>query len=176
MLLHTSLIAFKSLQFGFVPLKIHTSKVSQHLYNSFVTFFQQLKAIRFVILHISNLFSYISEIESREEKSKVLFDFEEDTVDEDPLTKQLDQVWAKDDLTYLEENTKYVKQREKEIHQIVQSISDLNTIFKELASMVTEQVRKFRFCLTYEVCKIFLASTLLFPLGHVIFFLCRVRL
>ena len=84
---------------------------------------------------------YISEIESREEKSKVLFDFEEDTVDEDPLTKQLDQVWAKDDLTYLEENTKYVKQREKEIHQIVQSISDLNTIFKELASMVTEQVR-----------------------------------
>ena len=69
----------------------------------------------------------------------MLFDFEE-TVDEDPLTKQLDQVWAKDDLTYLEENTKYVKQREKEIHQIVQSISDLNTIFKELASMVTEQV------------------------------------
>ena len=85
---------------------------------------------------------YISEIESREEKSKVLFDFEEDTADDDPLTKQLDQVWAKDDLTYLEENTRYVKQREKEIHQIVQSISDLNTIFKELASMVTEQVRK----------------------------------
>ena len=85
----------------------------------------------------------------------MLFDFEEDTVDEDPLTKQLDQVWAKDDLTYLEENTRYVKQREKEIHQIVQSISDLNTIFKELASMVTEQVRKFRFCLTYEVCKTF---------------------
>ena len=69
----------------------------------------------------------------------MLFDFEE-TVDDDPLTRELDQVWAKDDLTYLEENTKYVKQREKEIHQIVQSISDLNTIFKELASMVTEQV------------------------------------
>ena len=80
------------------------------------------------------------EIESREEKSKVLFDFDE-PVEEDPLTKQLDQVWAKDDLTYLEENTRYVKQREKEITQIVQSISDLNTIFKELASMVTEQVR-----------------------------------
>ena len=50
-------------------------------------------------------------------------------------------VWAKDDLTYLEENTNYVQQREKEIHNIVQSISDLNTIFKELASMVTEQVK-----------------------------------
>ena len=59
---------------------------------------------------------------------------------EDPLAKQLDQVWAKDDLSYLEENTKFVQHREKEIIQIVQSISDLNTIFKELASMVTEQV------------------------------------
>ena len=82
---------------------------------------------------------YFAEIKSREEKSKVLFDFE-DEMDDDPLAKQLDQVWAKDDLTYLEENTKYVQQREKEIHNIVQSISDLNTIFKELASMVTEQV------------------------------------
>ena len=59
---------------------------------------------------------------------------------EDPLAKQLDQVWAKDNLSYLEENTKFVQHREKEIIQIVQSISDLNTIFKELASMVTEQV------------------------------------
>ena len=70
-----------------------------------------------------------------------MFDFE-DQIDDDPLVKQLDQVWAKDDLTYLEENTKYVQQREKEINNIVQSISDLNTIFKELASMVTEQVKK----------------------------------
>ena len=82
----------------------------------------------------------LAEIKSREEKSKLLFDFE-DQMDDDPLAKQLDQVWAKDDLTYLEENTKYVQQREKEIQNIVQSISDLNTIFKELASMVTEQVK-----------------------------------
>ena len=85
--------------------------------------------------------SFIIEIKSREEKSTVLFDFEDQT-EEDPLAKHLDQVWAKDDLTYLEENTRYVKHREKEIQQIVQSISDLNTIFKELASMVTEQVGK----------------------------------
>ena len=81
-----------------------------------------------------------AEIKSREEKSKLLFDFE-DQMDDDPLAKQLDQVWAKDDLTYLEENAKFVQQREKEIQNIVQSISDLNTIFKELASMVTEQVK-----------------------------------
>ena len=81
-----------------------------------------------------------AEIKSREEKSKLLFDFE-DQMDDDPLAKQLDQVWASDDLTYLEENAKFVQHREKEIQNIVQSISDLNTIFKELASMVTEQVK-----------------------------------
>ena len=84
-------------------------------------------------------FQPFTEIKSREEKSNVLFDFEDEMV-EDPLAKQLDQVWAKDNLSYLEENTKFVQHREKEIIQIVQSISDLNTIFKELASMVTEQV------------------------------------
>ena len=41
----------------------------------------------------------------------------------------------------LNQNAKYVQHREKEIHNIVQSISDLNTIFKELGSMVTEQVK-----------------------------------
>ena len=91
------------------------------------------------------MFFMFAEIKSREEKSKLLFDFE-DQMDDDPLAKQLDQVWAKDDLTYLEENSKFVQQREKEIQNIVQSISDLNTIFKELASMVTEQViMKYRF-------------------------------
>ena len=69
----------------------------------------------------------------------MFFDFEDQTYD-DPLTQHLDQMWAKDDLHFLEENTKFVQQREKEIHSIVQSISDLNIIFKELASMVTEQV------------------------------------
>lgn len=81
---------------------------------------------------------YLKKIKSREEKSTVLFEFEDQT-EEDPLAKHLDQIWAKDDLAYLEENTRYVKHREKEINQIVQSISDLNTIFKELGSLVTEQ-------------------------------------
>jgi syntaxin 16 len=85
--------------------------------------------------------SFFTEIKSREEKSTVLFEFEDQT-EEDPLAKHLDQIWAKDDLAYLEENTRYVKHREKEINQIVQSISDLNTIFKELGSLVTEQVGK----------------------------------
>lgn len=40
----------------------------------------------------------------------------------------------------VEENTTHVKQREKEISLIVQSITDLNDIFKDLASMVVDQV------------------------------------
>ena len=39
-----------------------------------------------------------------------------------------------------EENTRLVLEREKEVHQIVRSISDLNEIFKDLATMVVDQV------------------------------------
>ena len=40
----------------------------------------------------------------------------------------------------LEDNTEIVKQREKEIQHIVQSIGDLNSIFKDLSIMVIDQV------------------------------------
>ena len=40
----------------------------------------------------------------------------------------------------LEDNTAMVAEREKEIMSIVQSIADLNDIFRDLASMVAEQV------------------------------------
>ena len=49
--------------------------------------------------------------------------------------------WAKHDLMALEENTRFVNKREQEINAIVQSISDLNTIFRDLATMIAEQVR-----------------------------------
>ena len=39
-----------------------------------------------------------------------------------------------------EDNTQMVLEREQEIHQIVRSIHDLNEIFKDLASMVVDQV------------------------------------
>ena len=39
----------------------------------------------------------------------------------------------------VEENNIMVKQREREINKLVQSITDLNLIFKELAGMVAEQ-------------------------------------
>lgn len=42
----------------------------------------------------------------------------------------------------VEQNTVMVEEREREIRQIVQSISDLNEIFRDLAGMVVEQVSK----------------------------------
>lgn len=41
----------------------------------------------------------------------------------------------------MEQNTLLVEEREREIRQIVQSISDLNEIFRDLGAMVVEQVR-----------------------------------
>ncbi len=40
-----------------------------------------------------------------------------------------------------EDNTRQVEHREKEINQIVRSIQDLNEIFKDLATMVVDQVQ-----------------------------------
>ena len=44
------------------------------------------------------------------------------------------------ELLLLEDNSKFVREREKEINVIVKSIVELNTVFKDLAHMVTEQV------------------------------------
>jgi len=40
----------------------------------------------------------------------------------------------------VEENDQVVKQREEEISHIVQSIGDLNTIFKDLSMLIIDQV------------------------------------
>ena len=50
------------------------------------------------------------------------------------------QGFTDDQLMLVEQNTVMVEEREREIRQIVQSISDLNEIFRDLAGMVVEQV------------------------------------
>lgn len=42
----------------------------------------------------------------------------------------------------VEENSTLIEHREKEIQSIVQSISELNEIFRDLATMIVEQVTK----------------------------------
>uniref|UniRef100_A0A674CSU3 Syntaxin 16 n=1 Tax=Salmo trutta TaxID=8032 RepID=A0A674CSU3_SALTR len=44
-----------------------------------------------------------------------------------------------DQLVLVEQNTVMVEEREREVRQIVQSITDLNEIFRDLAGMVVEQ-------------------------------------
>ena len=58
----------------------------------------------------------------------------------DPLTEALDRRLHQQAQMLADDNSLFVEQREREIQNIVKSISDLNTIFKELATMVTEQV------------------------------------
>ena len=47
--------------------------------------------------------------------------------------------WTKQDMMQLNDQTNYLTKRDQEIKDIVQSIQDLNTVFKELAGMVSEQ-------------------------------------
>ena len=80
-----------------------------------------------------------TEIKAREDKSAHFFEVEE----VDPLTEALDRRLNQQAQMLAEDNSRFVEQREKEIQSIVKSISDLNSIFKELATMVTEQVSLF---------------------------------
>jgi len=50
------------------------------------------------------------------------------------------QGFTSDQMRLAEENTAIIEQREKEIQSIVQSISELNEIFRDLATMIVEQV------------------------------------
>ena len=54
------------------------------------------------------------------------------------------QGFTSDQMRLAEENTALIEQREKEIQSIVQSISELNEIFRDLATMIVEQVRQTR--------------------------------
>lgn len=50
------------------------------------------------------------------------------------------QGFTDDQLVLVEQSTLMVEEREREIRQIVQSISDLNEIFRDLGAMIVEQV------------------------------------
>ncbi|XP_038070345.1 syntaxin-16-like [Patiria miniata] len=90
--------------------------------------------------------SYLKRMKSREERSKHFFDTnlspgsaimtEEDIMEDDLL---YDRGFTDVQMQMVEENSAFVQQREKEITHIVQSIVDLNEIFRDLASMVVEQ-------------------------------------
>lgn len=51
------------------------------------------------------------------------------------------QGFTDEQLALVQQNTLLVEEREREIRQIVQSISDLNEVFRDLGAMIIEQVR-----------------------------------
>ena len=84
--------------------------------------------------------NYLRKIEAREKRNNQYFStFPEPEPEDDGLLVGASGSWNKQDVLMLEENSRAIKRREEEINSVVQSIQDLNTIFRDLASMVTEQ-------------------------------------
>ncbi|CAB1353888.1 unnamed protein product, partial [Coregonus sp. 'balchen'] len=75
--------------------------------------------------------SYLKRMKNREERSKHFFD-------SGPLMEE------DEDIALYEMNTVMVEEREREVRQIVQSITDLNEIFRDLAGMVVEQAEQYQ--------------------------------
>ncbi|XP_015220590.1 syntaxin-16 isoform X3 [Lepisosteus oculatus] len=83
--------------------------------------------------------SYLKRMKNREERSKHFFDTSGPLVEDDDDNTLYDRGFTDDQLALVEQNTILVEEREREIRQIIQSISDLNEIFRDLAGMVVEQ-------------------------------------
>ena len=60
--------------------------------------------------------------------------------------------FTKGQLLQLDDNTLEIEQREKEILSIVQSISDINEMYKDLATMIVEQVMSQSFFVSTSIC------------------------
>jgi len=84
--------------------------------------------------------SYLRKVEAREKQSSQYFStFQGEEEEEDDGLLVAGASWSQQDVILMEDQSKLLRKREQEITSIVQSIQDLNTIFKELATMVSEQ-------------------------------------
>ena len=87
--------------------------------------------------------TYLKKMKNREDREREYFnnDFQPDK--DMPLDENLDDLYDKGfttaQLQMVEENDKFVRQREEEISHVVRSIGDLNMIFKDLSVMVIDQ-------------------------------------
>ncbi|ELT96875.1 hypothetical protein CAPTEDRAFT_120786, partial [Capitella teleta] len=86
--------------------------------------------------------TYLKKLKMREERSKQFFDTDllpADCYIPDETDEMYDRGFTSQQMLQVEDNSQFVKERDKEIHKIVQSIHDLNEIFKDLASMIVDQ-------------------------------------
>lgn len=82
---------------------------------------------------------YLKRMKNREERSQHFFDTPVPLMDDGDDAALYGQGFTDDQLVLVEQNTLVVEEREREIRQIVQSISDLNEIFRDLGAMIVEQ-------------------------------------
>uniref|UniRef100_A0A7N5JDE2 Syntaxin-16 n=1 Tax=Ailuropoda melanoleuca TaxID=9646 RepID=A0A7N5JDE2_AILME len=82
---------------------------------------------------------YLKRMKNREERSQHFFDTSVPLMDDGDDNTVYDRGFTDDQLVLVEQNTLMVEEREREIRQIVQSISDLNEIFRDLGAMIVEQ-------------------------------------
>uniref|UniRef100_A0A2I3LYT2 Syntaxin-16 n=1 Tax=Papio anubis TaxID=9555 RepID=A0A2I3LYT2_PAPAN len=82
---------------------------------------------------------YLKRMKNREERSQHFFDTSVPLVDDGDDHTLYHRGFTDDQLVLVEQNTLMVEEREREIRQIVQSISDLNEIFRDLGAMIVEQ-------------------------------------
>ncbi|XP_034288991.1 syntaxin-16 isoform X3 [Pantherophis guttatus] len=82
---------------------------------------------------------YLKRMKNREERSKHFFGTSVSLMDDGEDTTLYDRGFTDDQLVLVEQNTMLVEEREREIRQIIQSITDLNEIFRDLGAMVVEQ-------------------------------------
>uniref|UniRef100_A0A2D4J0N7 Syntaxin-16 n=2 Tax=Micrurus TaxID=8634 RepID=A0A2D4J0N7_MICLE len=82
---------------------------------------------------------YLKRMKNREERSKHFFDTSVSLMDDGEDMTLYDRGFTDDQLVLVEQNTMLVEEREREIRQIIQSITDLNEIFRDLGAMVVEQ-------------------------------------
>ncbi|KAJ8925914.1 hypothetical protein NQ315_009766 [Exocentrus adspersus] len=92
--------------------------------------------------------SYLRQIQSREDRSKIYFNnqnidldnfYGEDSEDIDDYFVNSRQMSQQQLLMLEEDNTRMAQEREQEVNAIVKSIMDLNEIFKDLSQMVVDQ-------------------------------------
>nr|SVE74355.1 EOG090X0AQP [Daphnia barbata] len=99
--------------------------------------------------NLSNAFrsdqnTYLNKIKSREERSQQFFgvglkDWNYDDWTTTSSQSETPRVMSQQQLMLQEENSSFVEQREKEIQNVVRSIYELNSIFKEISHMVADQ-------------------------------------
>lgn len=81
---------------------------------------------------------YLKRMKNREERSQHFFDTPVPLMDDGDDAALYGQGLTDDQLVLVEQST-LVEEREREIRQIVQSIADLNEIFRDLGAMIVEQ-------------------------------------